>query len=75
MKPKLGTERLLIQGMALALSEMQARLDQPSLVGSVLRDAGLRTERQLRDAGVDPLDIRRLRTSLREARRRRGGKP
>lgn len=64
----------LTRGMALALAEVQGLNDQPTVVGEVLQAAGLFTESQLRSAGVDRYDLDRLKTSLREARRRAGGR-
>jgi hypothetical protein len=72
MKKTRRERNAFTRGMALALAEMNGLLDQPTQVGEVLQAAGLFTESQLRSAGVDRYDIDRLKTSLREARRRNG---
>ncbi len=69
MKRSAGEERAFIRGMALALAEVNGQWDEPTMVGQVLRDAGLLSLKQLRKAGVEEFDIDRLRSAMREAQK------
>lgn len=59
-KKRTDQEDNFVQGMALALAELNRKFDQPTEVAEVLRDAGLDDLDKLRKAGVDQYDLDEL---------------